>query len=124
VWKVTSEAHAPNAAAEWVRRVKRQYYVYILTNHSRTLYTGVTNDLMRRVQEHRTGQGSAFTSKYKLNQLVWYEAFPDIGTAIASEKQIKGWVSSRKIALIEAENPEWEDLAADLFGDGLESSGG
>ncbi len=89
-----------------------EYYVYILTNASRTLYTGVTNDLARRVQEHRTGQGSAFTSQYHVTQLVFYESTNNIHSAIAREKEIKGWRRARKIALIEEQNPEWRDLAA------------
>jgi putative endonuclease len=89
----------------------RQYYVYIMTNHSRTLYTGVTNDLKRRVQEHKQKQIPGFTQKYNITNLVWYEETPDVKAAIAREKQIKGWLRSKKIALIESLNPSWRDLS-------------
>jgi putative endonuclease len=83
----------------------RQYYVYIMTNHSRTLYAGVTNDLRRRVLEHKRKLVPGFTQKYKITHLVYHEATPDVRTAIAREKQIKGWLRSKKIALIESMNP-------------------
>ena len=89
----------------------RHYYVYIMTNHSGTLYTGVTNDLHRRVYEHKQELVPGFTQKYKITQLVYYEETPDVKAAIAREKQIKGWVRSKKIALIETANPEWQDLS-------------
>jgi putative endonuclease len=88
-----------------------EYYVYIMTNNSRTLYTGVTNDLERRVYEHKNKLVKGFTSKYNINKLVWYETFPDIHQAIEGEKKIKGWLRSKKIALIESVNPNWEDLS-------------
>ncbi|HEX7928566.1 MAG TPA: GIY-YIG nuclease family protein [bacterium] len=91
----------------------RQYFVYIMTNHSRTLYTGVTNNLERRVIEHKEGRGSKFTGKYRLTKLVWFEECPDIREAIAGEKRIKGWLKTRKVALIEGTNPNWNDLSAD-----------
>jgi putative endonuclease len=87
------------------------YHVYILASRHRTLYIGITNDLRRRVHQHKTGEIPGFTSKYKVNRLVHFEAFADVNAARAREKQLKGWVRRRKIALIEAENPEWEDLA-------------
>ena len=86
------------------------YYVYIATNHSRTLYTGVTNDLSRRASQHRLGVGSTFTSKYKCNTIVWYERFRNIKDAIAAEKKINGWSRAKKIALIEKNNPQWQSL--------------
>jgi len=91
----------------------RRYYVYIMTNRSRTLYTGVTNDLSRRVYEHRQGIGSAFTAKYRIKHLIYVEEYSDVREAIAREKQIKRWRRSKKIALIESLNPDWEDLGAD-----------
>ena len=94
-----------------------QYYVYILTNKYNTvLYTGVTNDLLRRIEEHRSGSGSSFTSKYKVHKLVYYEVSQDITAAIAREKQIKGGSRQRKIELIVSMNPEWKDLLEDLAG--------
>jgi putative endonuclease len=88
-----------------------EYYVYIMTNNSRTLYTGVTNDLERRVYQHKNKIIKGFTSKYNITKLVWFETFPDIQQAIEGEKRIKGWVWSKKIALIESCNPTWEDLS-------------
>lgn len=93
----------------------RDYYVYIMTNRTHTLYVGVTNDLHRRVDEHIKGVTSGFTSKYKINRLVYYEHFEDIGGAIAREKEIKGWLRRKKITLIESINPKWSDLGRELF---------
>ena len=92
---------------------ERHFYVYIMTNHTRTLYTGVTNDLARRVTMHREGKGSAFTARYHVTQLAYFETFTDVRNAIAREKPIKGWSRAKKIELIEGANPEWQDLSAD-----------
>jgi putative endonuclease len=89
----------------------KQYYVYIMTNKSLTLYTGVTNNLERRVFEHKHHLVDGFTKKYNINKLVYYEETDDISEAIAREKQIKGWLRQKKIALIESLNPQWSDLA-------------
>ena len=89
----------------------RTYWVYILASRSRVLYTGVTNDLARRVKEHKAGLTPCFTQMYRVTRLVYFEQFGDIRDAIAREKQIKGWVRARKIELIEARNPTWADLA-------------
>jgi putative endonuclease len=94
-----------------------EYYVYIMTNKSRTLYVGVTNDLERRVYEHKHKLIKGFTSKYNITMLVWYEAFPAIDQAIEGEKRLKGWLRSKKVALIEGSNPEWEDLSQRWYGD-------
>jgi len=91
----------------------KTYYVYIMTNRSGTLYTGVTNDLERRVYEHKSRTGSKFTTKYKIDRLLHFEAFTNILDAITREKQIKGWLRAKKIALIESANPDWEDLSAE-----------
>ena len=91
----------------------RTYHVYIMSSASRVLYIGVTNDLLRRVSEHRQMRVPGFTARYRVNQLVYFEAFGDIRAAIAREKQIKGWLRAKKIALIEAFNPRWKDLYAD-----------
>ena len=88
-----------------------QYYVYIMTNKSRTLYTGVTNDLERRVYEHKQKLVPGFTAKYNITRLVYFEVTQDVKAAITREKQIKGWLRSKKIALIESVNPEWKDLS-------------
>lgn len=87
------------------------YHVYILASITKTLYTGVTNDLRRRVYQHKTGMIPGFTSQYRVNRLVHYEAFTDIRDARQREMQLKGWVRRKKIELIESQNPEWEDLA-------------
>ena len=92
----------------------KEYYVYILTNRSGTLYVGMTNDIVRRMIEHKEGRGSKFASKYRINRLVYYESTNDVLSAIAREKQIKGWLRSKKIALIESVNPKWRDLSEDL----------
>jgi len=88
-----------------------QYYVYIMTNKSRTLYTGVTNNLERRVSEHKQKLIPGFTSKYNIDKLVYYEVANDISSAISREKEIKGWVRIKKIAIIESRNPGWCDLS-------------
>lgn len=87
----------------------------ILTNHSGTLYTGVTNDLFRRLWQHRSGEGSGFTSKYKTGQLVWFEETDDVSAALSREKQFKNWRRQWKVDLLEARNPYWNDLAAGWF---------
>jgi putative endonuclease len=93
---------------------KRQYWVCILTNRRHTvLYTGVTNNIVRRIAEHKSGKGGMFTNKYNVNKLVYLETTGDIRTAIAREKQIKAGSREKKIALITSTNPEWGDLAED-----------
>jgi putative endonuclease len=93
----------------------KQYYVYIMTNKSRTLYAGVTNNLERRIYEHKHQMGSTFTTRYNITRLVYFEVFAEIRDAIAREKQIKGWLRAKKIALIESVNPKWRDLSADWY---------
>ena len=93
----------------------RQYYVYIMTNHSHTLYTGITNDLQRRVHEHKNKLIPGFTQKYNITSLVYFEETPDVKVAIQREKQIKVWLRAKKIALIETSNPEWRDLSATWY---------
>lgn len=89
----------------------RVYYIYIMTNlHNTTLYTGVTNNLYRRVQEHKRGEGGKFSRKYKLKKLVYFEIYDDVRVAIAREKQIKAGSRMRKLELIESINPEWQDM--------------
>jgi len=89
----------------------RDYWVYIMTNLGNTvLYTGVTNDLTRRVRQHRAGVGSAFTSRYKTHKLVFYERFVRITDALAAEKRIKAGSRAKKIKLIKERNPQWNDL--------------
>jgi putative endonuclease len=99
-----------------------QYYVYIMTNRSGTLYTGVTNNLERRVYEHKWALNDGFTRKYNITTLVYFETAEDVRSAIEREKQIKGWLRSKKIALVESANPEWKDLADDWYGKERDSS--
>jgi len=91
------------------------YCVYILTNrHNTTLYTGVTNNLFRRLLEHRSGEGSKFANRYNLTKLVYYEVTNDINAAITREKQIKAGPRQKKIDLINSINPDWKDLFSEL----------
>ena len=95
---------------------ERQYCVYIMTNtHNTVLYTGVTNDLQRRVLEHKSGKGSAFTKKYNVTKLVYLECGDDVNSAIFREKQIKAGSRQKKIDLINSLNPEWKDLFDEYF---------
>lgn len=89
-------------------------FVYILTNKTKTLYIGVTNNLERRIYEHKSGQIVGFTKKYNLNRLVYYESFSDVNDAIRREKQLKNWHREWKINLIESVNPDWDDLSSKL----------
>ena len=91
------------------------YYVYIMTNKARVLYVGVTNNLERRVYEHRQKLVPGFTSRYNITQLAYFEVTQDIHAALSHEKQIKGWVRQRKTALIESVNPEWLDLSVEWY---------
>jgi len=91
------------------------YAVYILANKARTTYIGVTNDLTRRIRQHKQQRGPGFAAKYGLDRLVYVEQTTDVRLAIAREKQLKGWTRRRKVELIESLNPWWEDLAADWF---------
>jgi putative endonuclease len=88
-----------------------EYWMYIMASPSGTLYTGVTGDIFKRVQQHKLGLVEGFSKKYGCTRLVYYESYDQVGRAIGREKQIKGWRRSKKIALIEGKNPRWEDLA-------------
>ena len=99
------------SAGERITIKSMAYYVYLMASgRNGTLYVGVTNDLVRRVYEHRTNAVDGFTRQYGVHQLVWFEATDDINTAIRREKQLKNWKRDWKIALIEQTNPEWLDL--------------
>ncbi|NAZ30413.1 MAG: GIY-YIG nuclease family protein [Caldimicrobium sp.] len=94
----------------------KQYYIYILTNQYNTVfYVGVTNNLIRRVYEHKNKLVKGFTSKYNINKLVYYEVFSDVRDAIYREKQIKSWNRKKKIEMIEKFNPEWKDLYEEII---------
>ena len=86
-------------------------YVYIMASRSRVLYTGVTSRLTRRTLQHRLKTVQGFTSRYKVQRMVYWEHYDKIAAAIAREKQIKGWLRAKKVALIESKNPKWRDLA-------------
>jgi putative endonuclease len=92
----------------------RQFYTYMLANTSRMLYVGVTNNLHRRLLEHRGGTGSVYCARYRLRRLVYFEATENVYAAIAREKEIKGWRREKKVALIVRANPQWRDLARDF----------
>jgi putative endonuclease len=96
----------------------KQYYVYILASRSRNLYVGVTNELERRVYEHKQKLVPGFTTKYNIERLVYFEVTEDVHSAIFREKQIKVWLRSRKVSLIESVNPTWDDLSGSWFEDG------
>jgi putative endonuclease len=91
------------------------YFVYILASQTRVLYTGVTNDLYRRVYQHQQGLIPGFTSQYRVTHLVFFERHLSSRAAVARERQIKGWSRSKKLELIEQNNAGWIDLAADWF---------
>jgi len=92
-------------------------FVYVLASKTRAMYVGVTNDLVRRVWEHRSGAVAGFTRRYGVDRLVYYEACVDPAGAISREKQIKGWARVKKVAMIESLNPTWNDLAEHWFVD-------
>ena len=95
--------------------LNKNYYVYILTNWNNTvMYVGVTNELVRRVYEHKNKIYEGFTKKYNLNKLVYFELFFDINEAIKREKEIKKWRREKKNTLVESTNPEWRDLSLEL----------
>ena len=92
----------------------QNYYVYIVASWSRVLYIGMTNDLQRRVWQHRTKAFEGFSCKYNCRRLIYFEVFPDPTSAIACEKELKGWLRVKKIALIESKNPTWCDLWTEI----------
>jgi putative endonuclease len=92
------------------------YWVYITSSYRGTLYTGVTNDLERHIYEHRQKLVDGFTNKYNASKLVYHEQTDDVESAVAREKQIKGWLRRKKVALIESLNPQWRDLAEEWGG--------
>ncbi len=95
---------------------EHNYCVYILTtDNNKVMYVGVTNDLMRRIYEHKNKLIKGFTRHYNIQKLVYFEHSPDINAAIAREKQLKGWRRAKKNALVETVNPEWRDLSIGLF---------
>ena len=91
------------------------YYVYILaSDNNRTIYIGVTNDIVRRMSEHKSGAWEGFTKRYHVQKLVYLESTKDVYAAISREKQLKGWRREKKVALINEQNPFWKDLSAEI----------
>ena len=95
----------------------KAYFVFIMASRSRTLFTGVTNNLERRVYEHKNKLVHGFTTRYNIKRLVFFEATDDVLSATAREKEIQGWTRAKKVALIEASNPTWVDLSAQREGE-------
>ena len=91
------------------------YYTYIMASRSRTLYVGMAGDLHKRVFQHKWREFEGFAARYNCDRLVWFEGFREVGDAILREKELKGWRREKKIALIEAMNPAWVDLARDWY---------
>ena len=94
----------------------RTYWVYIMTNRSGTFHIGMTNNLMRRIQDHRQGRVEGFTAQYQITRLISAESFPEVRHAIAQEKQLEGWSRAKKLALIASSNHDWRDLGDDWLG--------
>lgn len=91
--------------------MQKEYFVYIVSSISKTIYIGVTNNLSRRIHEHKNGLLEGFTKKYRVNSLVYYESYFDIRDAIAREKELKSWRRNKKYTLIEDANPGWQELS-------------
>ena len=111
-----SEWHLAAAGLRGTLILMRDYYVYIMSSQRRVLYVGVTNDLQRRVWEHKQKLVPGFTARYNVDRLVYYESTPSVVAAIAQEKQVKGWRRAKKTTLIESMNPEWKDLSEGWYG--------
>ncbi len=94
---------------------QKQFYVYILVNKTGTLYSGITNDLLRRVSEHKRGKVAGFTKRYNVNRLIYYEETNNVQDALNREKQIKGWTRKKKLDLVRTTNPTFKDLSIDWF---------
>jgi putative endonuclease len=92
-------------------REEKRYFVYVMTNPSKTLYPGITNSIRRRVREHKLKLTPGFATKYNITRLVYFETFEDVRNAIEREKQIKAWTRAKRVALIESTNPKWDDLS-------------
>src|SRR5271167_4554524 len=92
---------------------EKHYYVYIITNPSRTLYTGMTNNLRRRIDEHKRKLVPGFTARYNITRLVYFAVFEDVRNAIDCEKKVKSWTRAKRVALVESKNPNWDDLSRD-----------
>jgi putative endonuclease len=94
---------------------ERVYFAYLMASRSRTLYVGVTGDMSRRAFQHKRKRYGGFTARYNCDRLVWFQSFSEISEAIQREKELKGWTRAKKVALVEATNPTWEDLSAPWY---------
>nr|HEV7952811.1 GIY-YIG nuclease family protein [Candidatus Acidoferrales bacterium] len=94
--------------------MREVFHVYTTASKSRVIYVGMTNDFARRVREHKEKDTQSFTNRFNVDRLVWFEEHGGPRSAIAREKQIKGWARAKKIALIETKNPQWKDLSIDF----------
>jgi putative endonuclease len=113
----STKDHRPDESRFLHMRIDGCYWVYLLASRiGGTLYVGVTNDLVRRVYEHRMGLADGFTKKYRIHRLVYFEQYDDIETAILREKRLKKWKRAWKIQLIEKQNPNWDDLYPQIAG--------
>jgi putative endonuclease len=118
--RLTAGRSNHKSASAWYLEGSAQmktYFVYIMTNHARTVYAGITSDLPKSVLEQKDGLTPGFTSRYRLTSHVYYEEASDVQSAIAREKQIKGWLRKKKLDLIESMNPFWFDLSDVLIGE-------
>ncbi len=106
---------AGRSARDLLLMANNSYFVYLLASRSRNLYTGITNNLGRRVWEHKQGLVPGFTKKYRVHRLVYFETYPAVKRAIDREKEIKSWRREKKVKLVNAVNPSWYDLAEDWF---------
>ena len=100
-----------------MRSSDRHYYMYMMSNRSKSIYTGMTNGLRKRVFQHKVGINEGFTKKYKLDRLVYWESYGQVVQALAREKEVKGWLRIKKIQLIVSVNPTWADLSRGMFPD-------
>jgi putative endonuclease len=90
---------------------EQRYFVYIMANASKRIYTGMTNSIRRRVREHKLKLTAGFAAKYNITRLVYFESFEDVRNAIEREKQVKAWTRAKRLALVESTNPKWDDLS-------------
>jgi putative endonuclease len=109
--KATCHSEPVFAGEESALDMERRYYMYLMASLSRRLYVGVTNNLVRRTHEHKEARIPGFTARYRFHRLVYFESFQYVRSAIAREKQVKAWRRSRKVSLIEDQNPTWADLS-------------
>lgn len=106
-----AEGGAEESCRRPMKVMPKTYYVYIMSSYSKTLYVGMTNNLVSRVNQHKEGRIAGFTQTYKITRLIYFEEFIRVTDTIAREKQIKKWNRAKKVALIATTNPEWKDIS-------------